>query len=77
MSDSLNENSTTILVRVKDVNDLPPKFTSNNYTVTINEELIGVQKIVQVIFIFSLTQLLNQCFVSITHWLMDPENDTI
>lgn len=37
-SDSLNENYTTVVIHVKDANDLPPVFNQNIYTKTIDEE---------------------------------------
>jgi len=39
-------------VKVKDVNDLPPKFSSVVYSVTIDEEMRERQSILQVIFLF-------------------------
>lgn len=52
VSDSLLENSTTVRVRVKDVNDLPPKFSQNVYSVTIDEEIKERHNILQVILCF-------------------------
>lgn len=40
-SDSLNENYTTIVMHVKDANDLPPVFNQTHYTAKIAEELPG------------------------------------
>lgn len=37
-SDSLNENYTTVVIHLKDANDLPPVFNENIYTKTIDEE---------------------------------------
>lgn len=37
-SDTLHENNTIIRIRVKDVNDLPPKFERSSYETTILEE---------------------------------------
>nr|CAH7741799.1 unnamed protein product [Callosobruchus chinensis] len=37
-SDSLNENYTTVVIHVKDVNDLPPKFNCSVYRRDIEEE---------------------------------------
>lgn len=50
VSDSLLENSTTVRVRVKDVNDMPPKFAQTVYSVTIDEEMADRQRILQVNF---------------------------
>ncbi|XP_043069633.1 neural-cadherin isoform X7 [Drosophila bipectinata] len=36
-SDSLNENQTTIVINVRDVNDLPPQFPQTSYERTLNE----------------------------------------
>lgn len=38
-SDSLNENHTTVVIHIKDVNDLPPTFSSSAYSSYVNEEL--------------------------------------
>ena len=44
-SDSLHEGSTTVVIRIKDINDLPPKFEEQSYTTTIYEEdTIGLPK---------------------------------
>lgn len=40
-SDSLNENETTVVVHIKDVNDLPPFFNRSIYVRTIEEEFAG------------------------------------
>lgn len=40
-SDSLNENYTTVVIHIKDANDLPPKFDRILYKKDINEELPG------------------------------------
>lgn len=53
VSDSLQENSTSVRIRVKDVNDLPPKFDQNTYSVLIPEEMRERQRILQVIFVRS------------------------
>jgi hypothetical protein len=37
----LNENQTTVVIHVNDVNDLPPVFTSNLYTAVMEEEFAG------------------------------------
>ena len=37
-SDTLHENSTQVKIRVKDINDLPPKFEQGSYETTIKEE---------------------------------------
>ncbi|XP_070852325.1 neural-cadherin isoform X3 [Drosophila suzukii] len=36
-SDSLNENQTTIVINVRDVNDLPPRFPQTSYERTLDE----------------------------------------
>ncbi|XP_066902324.1 neural-cadherin isoform X6 [Halyomorpha halys] len=38
-SDSLNEQSTTVVIHVNDVNDLPPVFNASTYRTTMEEEL--------------------------------------
>jgi hypothetical protein len=44
-SDSLHEGSTVVVIHIKDVNDLPPKFEQNSYEVTIFEEdKVGLPK---------------------------------
>lgn len=44
-SDSLHEGSTTVVIRIRDINDLPPKFEEQSYTTTIYEEdTIGLPK---------------------------------
>lgn len=48
-SDSLNENYTTIIINVKDVNDLPPAFPEPLYEKTLNEEKEAPYMIVQVV----------------------------
>lgn len=40
-SDSLNENQTTVVIHVKDVNDMPPVFDEKSYRTNIDEELPG------------------------------------
>ncbi|KAG5878258.1 hypothetical protein JTB14_025996 [Gonioctena quinquepunctata] len=40
-SDSLNENYTTIVIQIKDKNDLPPKFKCSVYPRVIAEEFPG------------------------------------
>lgn len=40
-SDSLNENQTTVVIHVKDVNDMPPIFDEKSYRTYIDEELPG------------------------------------
>ncbi|XP_017854374.1 neural-cadherin isoform X5 [Drosophila busckii] len=47
-SDSLNENSTTIVISVRDVNDLPPVFPQTLYERSLNEELDTPFTIMQV-----------------------------
>lgn len=47
-SDSLNENATTILIYVRDVNDLPPLFPQTLYERTLNEEIDAPFTITQV-----------------------------
>ncbi|GBM28096.1 uncharacterized protein NPIL_232541, partial [Nephila pilipes] len=37
-SDTLFENSTTVIIKVKDINDLPPKFSQSLYQTHILEE---------------------------------------
>lgn len=48
-SDSLNENHTTVIINIKDVNDLPPEFPQNLYERTMDEELDAPFRIMQVI----------------------------
>lgn len=40
-SDSLNENSTKVVLHVNDVNDLPPVFDRSIYEETVWEEMPG------------------------------------
>ncbi|EEB18272.1 predicted protein [Pediculus humanus corporis] len=40
-SDSLSENYTTVVINVRDVNDLPPVFSSTMYSATLQEEHEG------------------------------------
>lgn len=47
-SDSLNENATTIIISVRDVNDLPPAFPQTLYERTLDEELKAPFTIMQV-----------------------------
>jgi hypothetical protein len=37
----LNENQTTVVIHVNDVNDLPPIFNSTLYTAVMEEEFAG------------------------------------
>jgi ABC-type uncharacterized transport system fused permease/ATPase subunit len=37
----LNENQTTVVIHVNDVNDLPPVFNSTLYTGLLEEEFVG------------------------------------
>lgn len=48
-SDSLNENHTTIIINVKDVNDLPPVFPETLYEKTLDEEMEAPYMMVQVV----------------------------
>lgn len=41
-SDSLNENETTVVIRINDKNDLPPVFSQPMYTSQIEEEYSAV-----------------------------------
>ena len=43
-SDSLHEVKTNVVVLVRDLNDLPPKFEKNVYDVTIVEETTYVDR---------------------------------
>ncbi|XP_032294367.1 neural-cadherin isoform X5 [Drosophila virilis] len=47
-SDSLNENQTTIVISVRDVNDLPPVFPQTLYERSLNEEMATPFTIMQV-----------------------------
>ncbi|XP_046867033.1 neural-cadherin isoform X6 [Drosophila willistoni] len=47
-SDSLNENQTTIVINVRDVNDLPPKFPQTSYERSLDEEMRTPFTIMQV-----------------------------
>ncbi|XP_073827130.1 neural cadherin isoform X7 [Musca autumnalis] len=47
-SDSLNENATTIVINVRDVNDLPPVFPQTLYERTLDEEMKAPFTIMQV-----------------------------
>lgn len=47
-SDSLNENATTIVINVRDVNDLPPVFPQTLYERTLDEEMKAPFTIIQV-----------------------------
>lgn len=48
-SDSLNENDTTIVINIKDVNDLPPTFPETSYEKTLNEEMDAPYMMMQVV----------------------------
>jgi hypothetical protein len=48
-SDSLNENHTTIVINIKDVNDLPPTFPETSYEKTLNEEMDAPYMMMQVV----------------------------
>lgn len=49
-SDSLNENYTTIIINVKDVNDLPPVFPEPLFQKTLDEEMEAPYMMIQVVF---------------------------
>lgn len=51
-SDSLNENFTTIVINIKDVNDLPPVFPQKHYEKSMDEEMNAPFKIMQVLLSF-------------------------
>lgn len=51
-SDSLNENYTTIIINVKDVNDLPPTFPEPLYVKSLNEEMDAPYMMQQVNYCF-------------------------
>lgn len=53
-SDTLSENNATVHIKIKDINDLPPKFERGSYEATIPEEDDrGLpKKILQVFFVF-------------------------
>ena len=38
--DGVNESETTVIIRINDVNDLPPTFLEQSYNTTIFEETI-------------------------------------
>lgn len=40
-SDSLNDNKTTIVIHINDVNDMPPSFSSPIYSAVMEEESPG------------------------------------
>lgn len=40
-SDSLNENETTLVIHIKDINDMPPVFGNALYGAEIAEEFPG------------------------------------
>ena len=47
--DGVNESETSVIIRIKDVNDLPPAFLDQTYNSTIFEETIHTrQPILQV-----------------------------
>ena len=43
-SDSLNEEETTVVVYVRDLNDLPPVFEESNYSAVMIEETVMVER---------------------------------
>lgn len=51
-SDSLNENYTSIIINVKDVNDMPPVFPETLYEKTFDEEVAAPYMMIQVVFEF-------------------------
>lgn len=59
-SDGRNENSTTVIIHINDVNDLPPVFERSSYTTLVQEELPGphpyglIQVLVFFFFVFFL-----------------------
>jgi hypothetical protein len=70
-SDSLNENYTTIVINVKDVNDMPPTFPETLYEKTLNEEKDAPYMMMQVYYEF----LLFFMFILFGKWLMGYRNN--
>lgn len=57
-SDSLHEGNTTVKIRIKDINDLPPKFDEASYETTILEEdTVGIPKRILKVVSSQVTQL--------------------
>ena len=57
-SDSLHEGNTTVKIRIKDINDLPPKFDEASYETTILEEdTVGIPKRILKVVSRQVTQL--------------------
>jgi len=56
-SDSLNENQTTIVINVRDVNDLPPRFPQTSYERTLDEGMTDTPfTIMQVAILFTIPE---------------------
>lgn len=58
-SDSLNENHTTIIINVKDVNDMPPVFPETLYEKCLDEEMDAPYMTLQVIQSSFITNYIN------------------
>ena len=60
----MHETPTTVVIFVRDVNDLPPIFDQGSYTTTISEEYVAKRPLMQVHkypffhFVFHLLQVL-------------------
>uniref|UniRef100_A0A1B0CZ77 Uncharacterized protein n=1 Tax=Phlebotomus papatasi TaxID=29031 RepID=A0A1B0CZ77_PHLPP len=46
-SDSLNDNQTTIVIHIRDVNDMPPVFPQKMYKRTLKEEKAPTYRILK------------------------------
>lgn len=58
-SDSLNEQSTTVVINIADVNDLQPVFEMSVYTAEMEEELPGPHPVNLVKVSYFIPRILN------------------
>ena len=66
-SDGLNEQETTVVIYVRDLNDLPPVFENRTYEIEIVEESVFIST--PLLKVFAHKFLHAFCFISHLFWI--------